>query len=107
MARGNFSGIRGIGQQDIAMWESMGRRPIVDRHREHLGTTDVAVAQFRRIMLGAVEEFRESNRVLGQNEPRVAFGKIRSFEGISPVGSDWEALGMGDDEKAQSLAQIV
>ena len=107
MARGNFSGIRGIGQQDIAMWESMGRRPIVDRHREHLGTTDVAVAQFRRIMLGAAEEFRESNRVLGQNGPRVAFGKIRSFEGILPVGSDWEALGMGDDEKAQSLAQIV
>jgi phthalate 4,5-dioxygenase oxygenase subunit len=100
MAQGNFSGIRGIGQQDIAMWESMGKGPIIDRTREHLGTTDVAVAQFRRIMLAAVEDLRARARVLGQDGAQVAFGKVRSFEGIVPEGTNWETLGMSDEEQA-------
>src|SRR5262249_29609822 len=51
MREGNFTGIAGIPNQDIAMWESMG--PISDRSKERLGTSDVAVAAFRRLMVEA------------------------------------------------------
>jgi phthalate 4,5-dioxygenase len=100
MAKGNFSGIRGIGQQDIAMWESMGRGPIIDRSREHLGRTDVAVVQFRRIMLDAVEEFGRSGAVLGQQAPVIPLAKVRSFEGIVAKGTDWESLGQCEEERS-------
>ena len=50
MKRGSFTGIAGIPNQDIAMWESMG--PIADRSRERLGVSDVAIVHFRRIMVG-------------------------------------------------------
>jgi phthalate 4,5-dioxygenase oxygenase subunit len=104
MAKGNFSGIRGIGQQDVAMWESMGRGPIIDRSREHLGRTDVAVVQFRRIMLDAVEEFTRTGAVLGQQGPLIPFAKVRSFEGIVPKGTDWEGLGLCEEERALAVA---
>ena len=100
MARGNFSGIRGIGNQDIAMWETMGRGPIIDRSRENLGTTDLAVVQFRRLMLDAVKDFLANGRVLGQGDAQVPLAKIRSYEGLHPKGTNWEPLGLSDEERA-------
>ncbi len=38
MKLGDFTGIKGIPNQDIAMWESMG--PIADRTRERLGASE-------------------------------------------------------------------
>ena len=49
MKAGNFTGIAGIPNQDIAMWEGMG--PISDRSSERLGASDVAVVEFRRLMV--------------------------------------------------------
>ena len=49
--RVNFSGIKGISEQDQAIQESQGR--IYDRSREHLGPTDLGVVRFRRTILGA------------------------------------------------------
>ena len=57
MKRGDWTGIRGIPAQDMAMWESMG--PITDRSEEHVGSSDLAVAQFRRMMVAAARKFRE------------------------------------------------
>jgi phthalate 4,5-dioxygenase len=48
-----FSGIPGVNTQDIALQVGMG--PIVDRTREHLGTTDRAVIVLRRLLLEAVD----------------------------------------------------
>jgi phthalate 4,5-dioxygenase len=45
----NYSGLPGNRVEDAAMTESMG--PIYDRTREHLGTTDVAIIFWRRLML--------------------------------------------------------
>jgi hypothetical protein len=45
----NFSGLPGNRVEDAAMTESMG--PIYDRSREHLGTTDVAIIFWRRLMM--------------------------------------------------------
>ena len=52
-----FSGIRGIGEQDMAVQESPG--PIVDRAREHLGTTDTAIIAMRRRLMRAAIALRE------------------------------------------------
>lgn len=51
-----FTGIRGLNTQDLAVQESMG--PIIDRSREHLGTTDKAIIQFRRCLLDAARDLR-------------------------------------------------
>ena len=45
----NFTGIWGINEQDRALQEGM--YPIVDRSKEHLGTTDVAAVSARRLLL--------------------------------------------------------
>ena len=47
----------------MAMWESMG--PIADRSQDHPGASDLAVAQFRRMMVAAAKKFtrrRSSHR---------------------------------------------
>ena len=41
MKHGSHTGIAGIPNQDIAMWETMG--PIADRSRERLGASDIAI----------------------------------------------------------------
>src|SRR5258708_34610218 len=69
MREGNFTGIAGIPNQDIAMWESMG--PISDRSRERIGASDVAVVAVRRLMGGAAAAMREAGRALSTREPPV------------------------------------
>lgn len=56
MKEGNFSGIRGIANQDHAATETMGT--IVDRSTEHLGTSDLPVIQMRQILLKNVRGFQ-------------------------------------------------
>ena len=53
MKAGNFTGIRGIPNQDIAMWVTMG--PIADRERDLLGASDLAIVEFRRQMVEAAQ----------------------------------------------------
>jgi nitrite reductase/ring-hydroxylating ferredoxin subunit len=48
---GNFTGIEGINTQDVAIQEGMGK--IVDRSKEHLGSTDRAIIAMRRMLLDA------------------------------------------------------
>ncbi|MEI6302515.1 MAG: Rieske 2Fe-2S domain-containing protein [Betaproteobacteria bacterium] len=45
----SFTGVRGIAEQDAMAQDSQGL--IVDRTREHLSPTDIAIVRFRRIML--------------------------------------------------------
>jgi phenylpropionate dioxygenase-like ring-hydroxylating dioxygenase large terminal subunit len=52
-----FTGIDGINNQDLAVQESMGR--VLNRSREHLGSTDMAVIACRQIMLDAVKNLAE------------------------------------------------
>ena len=46
----SFTGVRGIAEQDAMAQDSQGF--IVDRTREHLSPTDIAIVRFRRAMLG-------------------------------------------------------
>src|SRR5687768_9920028 len=94
MKRGDFTGIKGIPTQDMAMWESMG--PIVDRSRDKPGSSDLAVVQFRRMMVNAAKRVEEGGPAIGTTEPRIAHVKLASFEGIVPKSTDWRTLGVHD-----------
>src|SRR5216683_1109308 len=98
MKRGDFTGIQGIPTQDMAMWESMG--PITDRSQDNPGSSDLAVAQFRRMMVAAAKKFQEGAPAIGSAEPRTPHVKLASFEGIVPKTRDWRTLGVarGVDE---------
>ena len=56
MKTGNMSGIVGIMVQDHAVGETQGK--ILDRTKEHLGTSDLAVVAWRRMMLKAARALR-------------------------------------------------
>jgi phthalate 4,5-dioxygenase len=90
MKAGDFTGIEGIPFQDMAMWESMG--PIADRSEDHLGSSDLAVLQFRRQMVAAVKAFQKGAPALGTGEPRPRHAELASFEGMLPKGADWRSL---------------
>ena len=95
MKAANFTGIKGIPNQDIAMWESMG--PISDRSKERVGVSDIAVNAFRRLMADAARAVREGKPAIGTTEPRVQHASISSFEGVVPKSTDWRSLGGGSE----------
>ncbi len=98
MASGDFTGIKGIPAQDMAMWESMG--PIADRSRERLGASDLAIVAFRRQMVDAARAVASGGPAFGRTEPRVPQVKLRSFEGIVTKSTDWRTLGVDAEELA-------
>jgi phthalate 4,5-dioxygenase len=54
----NFTGMRGIREEDIAVQEDQFGGPITDRTREHLGTSDAGVIALRRRLLHAVRNLQ-------------------------------------------------
>ncbi len=98
MENGSFTGIQGIPNQDIAMWESMG--PIADRTSERLGASDIAVIQFRRILLDEVQRHEEGAEPIGLAAPHLAQAKLRSYQGVVPKTEDWRKLGASEEEVA-------
>jgi len=96
MENGSFTGIPGIPNQDIAMWESMGA--IADRSQERLGASDIAIVQFRRLMIDAAKAFAQEGRVIGHIQPRLAQAKLRSYQGVVEKTVSWRTLGASDEE---------
>jgi len=83
-----FTGIEGVDMQDHAVQESMGR--IVDRTREHLGRTDMAVVMARRALLSATDLVQS-----GGDPPGIgrSYYCLRAIEKILDPGVPWrEAL---------------
>jgi phenylpropionate dioxygenase-like ring-hydroxylating dioxygenase large terminal subunit len=83
----NYTGIKGITEQDMAMTQSMGA--IYDRTHEHLGTSDVAVIHFRRLLLTLARDLEAGK------EPHAASHgeayRARAIDINSPIG-DFETL---------------
>jgi phthalate 4,5-dioxygenase oxygenase subunit len=90
MKRGDWTGIAGIPAQDMAMWESMGA--ITERSEDHFGSSDLAVAQFRRMMVAAAKNFRDGGPAIGTDSD-VAYTDLASYEGVVPKSVDWRTLG--------------
>ncbi|KZB67211.1 (2Fe-2S)-binding protein [Thalassospira profundimaris] len=90
MKLGSFTGVKGIPNQDIVMWVSMGA--IVDRSDDILGASDLAIVEFRRLMVDAAKKVAAGGDALGTTEPRVPHTTIASREGVYPKTLDWRTL---------------
>ncbi|WP_437628881.1 Rieske 2Fe-2S domain-containing protein [Achromobacter xylosoxidans] len=86
MKAGNFTGIKGFPNQDIAMWVTMG--PIADRSNDRLGASDLAIVEFRRQMLEAVQEFSRGQPAIGTGDKQIP-PSVCSFQAIVPKTVDW------------------
>jgi phthalate 4,5-dioxygenase oxygenase subunit len=93
MRAGNFTGIKGFPNQDLAMWTSLG--PIADRtsRAETLAAGDQAVVEFRRTMLEAVRAFQAGEPAIGTGDGHVR-PSVCSFQGIFPKDTDWRKCDM-------------
>ena len=92
----SFTGIKGIPNQDIAMWETMG--PIADRTHDRLGASDLAIVEFRRQMLQAAKTMQQGGTAIGAEEPRIPHYKLKSFQGVVTKETDWRELGTAPEE---------
>jgi nitrite reductase/ring-hydroxylating ferredoxin subunit len=70
----NYTGIRGTNEQDQAVVEGMG--PIVDRSKEHLGTSDTAIIAMRRKLIRAARDLEAGIEPVAAANP-AAYG-VRS-----------------------------
>ena len=84
----------GMGEDDINVhdqWacESMG--PIQDRTREHLGSTDVAIAAYRRQLVEAIDAVQAGQMPLGMAQAQLAGQRLGpdTVDGIAPA-HDWQ-----------------
>ena len=79
-----FTGIRGINIQDRAVQESMG--PIVDRTKESLSNSDMAIVHARRLLLQAANTVTD-----GGDPPGVgpSYYNLRAIDRVLPAGAKW------------------
>jgi phthalate 4,5-dioxygenase oxygenase subunit len=86
-----LSGIHGTVNEDHAVQESMG--PRYDRTKEHLGTSDMAVIRFRRMMIAAAVEHDKTGVAIGIGfEAKQA--SARGEDQTIPIEAPWESVGV-------------
>ena len=100
MKLGNWTGIDGIPNQDIAMWETMG--PIADRSLDRLGASDLAVVEFRRQMVEAARVMQRGGPALGRTDPHIPHVDLKAVEGVYPKTTDWRTLGVSELELSET-----
>jgi phthalate 4,5-dioxygenase oxygenase subunit len=86
MKAGNFTGIKGFPNQDVAMWVTMGK--VAKRWEERLGASDLAIVEFRRQMVDAAREVQEGKPAIGTGEQQIP-ASVCSFQAIIPKTTDW------------------
>lgn len=86
MKAGNFTGIKGFPNQDVAMWVTMG--PIADRTNDRLGASDMAVVEFRKQMLDAVRAFQRGEPAIGTSDLSIP-NHVCAFQAVVPKTTDW------------------
>ena len=86
MKAGNFTGITGFPNQDIAMWVTMG--PIANRSDERLGASDLAIVEFRRRMIDALAEFQQDGEAIGTGAKAIPT-EVCSYQAVVPKEIDW------------------
>jgi phthalate 4,5-dioxygenase len=89
MKAGNFTGITGFPNQDIAMWLTMG--PIANRGLERLGASDLAVVEFRRQMIEAVRDVEAGKPAIGTGDLAPPTG-LCSYQMMIPKSADWREV---------------
>lgn len=90
MKAGNFTGITGFPNQDVAMWVTMG--PIADRTKDRLGASDLAVVEFRKQMVEAVQQFKQGAPAIGTGAQAIPT-EVCAFQSVIPKTTDWRQHG--------------
>jgi phthalate 4,5-dioxygenase oxygenase subunit len=86
---GHFTGFgRSLLEEDAVIQTSMG--PIVDRTREHLSSSDVAVAQLRRMLLDAIRAADAGELPPGSARSSAPVRLPNALEVVVPDGKRWE-----------------
>ncbi len=75
-----FTGIEGVNTQDMALQEGMG--PIVDRSREHLGTSDRAIIVMRQLLLEAMNDLDTGRPIRGADP--ATYSRVRAVDLVVP-----------------------
>ena len=83
-----YTGITGINTQDFALQEGMGR--IVDRSKEHLGSTDRAIIAMRSMLLKAIDTVAEGGAPPGLDP--ATHNNMRAYDDFVKAGADWRAV---------------
>jgi phenylpropionate dioxygenase-like ring-hydroxylating dioxygenase large terminal subunit len=78
---GNFSGIWGLNEQDRSIQEAMGS--IVDRSREHLGTSDIAGIAARRLLIRMARNLQ--NGIEPECLENVDAYRVRAIDVVAPI----------------------
>lgn len=86
-SQASYTGIQGIPIQDQAITESMG--PIVDRTREHLGTSDRMIMLTRRKLMRAAIALRDSGIVPEEVDAAERYHNVRAGFTLLPAEVDW------------------
>jgi phenylpropionate dioxygenase-like ring-hydroxylating dioxygenase large terminal subunit len=86
----NMSGIRGILTQDHAVSETQGR--ILDRTKEHLGTSDVAVVAWRRLLLRTARALAEKGEAPGLVSSDIDWGRIKAATIVFGADQTWKEV---------------
>jgi phthalate 4,5-dioxygenase oxygenase subunit len=86
----NMSGITGILTQDHAVSETQGR--ILDRTKEHLGTSDAAVVAWRRQMLRAARALAQGGERPSMLAPDIDWNRIRAATVMFPNTQNWKEV---------------
>ena len=89
MKTDNLSGLKGIMVQDHAVGETQGK--ILDRSKERLGTSDLAVVAWRRLMLKTAHALRDAGTAPpAASAEGVPFDKIRPEVINFAAGETWK-----------------
>ena len=84
-AKENFTGIKGIGEQDMAVQEAMG--PIVERPLEHLGTSDLAIIGYRRQLIRLAKDLANGKEPYAPTHPESYH--VRSVSAVLGRDEEW------------------
>jgi phthalate 4,5-dioxygenase oxygenase subunit len=89
MAAGHFTGFgRSLLEEDAVIQSSMG--PIIDRSKEHLASSDVAVATARRMLLDALSAAESGEIPPGSALTKEVARLPNALEVVVPDGERWE-----------------
>ena len=72
---------------------------LLHRAEDNPGASDLAVAQFRRMMVAAAKKLRDGGAAIGA-EKEMPYASLASFEGIAPKTTDWRTLGVKEETVA-------
>jgi phthalate 4,5-dioxygenase len=94
MKQGHYSGLPAIALEDFAVQMSQG--VIIDRSKEHLGASDIAVIRLRRLLLDLVKDYQHG-KLPEMFNLNIAYDKIRAVHEIIPAPQEPVATGRANN----------